>query len=108
MVIGPRGVRWLNVGGPVLGLFKVASYESETVQLSPDDLVVICSDGVTEAMNANGEEFSRNRVIDAISQSGDRKPEAVLDILLGAVRSFSQGGMQADDLTAMILRYRSA
>jgi len=107
IVIGPRGVRWLNVGGPVLGLFKVASYESETVQLSPDDLVVICSDGVTEAMSANGEEFSRHRIIDAISQSGDRKPEAVLDILLSAVRSFSQGGLQADDLTAMILKYRS-
>jgi phosphoserine phosphatase RsbU/P len=106
LVIGPRGLRWLNVGGPVLGLFKVALYSSETVQLSPDDLVVICSDGVTEATSANGEEFSRSRVIDAISQCADRKPEAVLDSLLSAVRSFSHGGLQADDLTAMILRYR--
>jgi serine phosphatase RsbU (regulator of sigma subunit) len=107
LVIGPDGLRWLGVGGPVLGLFNVVPYESETIQLSPDDLVVICSDGVTEAMNTDGEWFSRQRVVDAIEGCADRKPEAVLDVLLSAVRTFAQGAVQTDDLTAMILRYRS-
>jgi phosphoserine phosphatase RsbU/P len=106
LVIGAGGVRSLEVGGPVLGLLSIARYTSETIQLSPGDLIVICSDGVTEAMNVNGEEFGRARVLEVLSQCGDLRPEAVLDMLVGAVRAFSEGAPQSDDLTAMILKYR--
>jgi sigma-B regulation protein RsbU (phosphoserine phosphatase) len=106
LVVGPEGVRWLEVGGPVLGLFRVAQYEWDTVHLSANDLVVICSDGVTEATNRSGEEFGRTRIAEIVSTCSTQKPEAVLDVLLGAVRAFTQGAAQADDLTAMILRYR--
>lgn len=106
LVIGDSGVQLLEIGGPVLGLLNAASYTAETIQLSAGDLVVICSDGVTEAMNANGDEFGRARIVEAISQSADRGPEAVLDALLGAVRAFAEGAPQSDDLTAMILRYK--
>lgn len=90
----------------MLGLFSVALYDSDTVQLSANDLIVIYSDGVTEATNAADEELGRTRIADTVAQCSNRKPEAVLDILLGAVRAFSHGAVQADDLTVMILRYR--
>jgi phosphoserine phosphatase RsbU/P len=106
VVIGKDEVRNLDVGGPVLGLLTLAKYSAETIELAPNDLVVICSDGVTEAMNSVGSEFGRTRIVEAVLQSPDRKPEAVLDRLLASIRSFSQGTPQADDLTAMVLRYR--
>ena len=90
--------------GPVLGLFSGASYTSETVQLSHDDLVVICSDGVTEASNVHGDEFGRARVAEVVAQCSDRKAETVLDHLVEAVRAFSQGVPQMDDMTVMVLR----
>jgi phosphoserine phosphatase RsbU/P len=67
---------------------------------------VICSDGVTEARNAAGEEFGRERLIEAMTGCHGAKPDAVLERLFGAVRTFSQGTPQGDDITGLVLRYR--
>jgi len=106
LVVDRDGLTWLRVGGPVVGLLSAATYEFETVQLQPNDLVVIYSDGITEAMNISGEEFGRERLVEAIEHCHGTRPEAVLEILLNAVRTFSQGAPQADDITVLILRYR--
>lgn len=74
--------------------------------LEAGELVVFCSDGVTEARNAAGEEFGRDRLIEAVSGTHGSKPEAVLERLLAAVRQFSQGTPQGDDITALVLRYQ--
>src|SRR5439155_17327485 len=52
------GVRRLETGGVVLGLFERASFDEETLPLEPGDFVVAFSDGVSEALNEAGEEFS--------------------------------------------------
>lgn len=106
LIVGGDGLTWLEAGGPVLGLMAVECYEFATVQLKPDDLVVVYSDGVTDAMNVAGEEFGRERVVEAIARGHGTTPEALLECLLDAVRTFSRGAPQADDVTAMILRYR--
>ena len=97
---------WLEEGGPVLGLLPGATYEFANVTLEAGDLVVICSDGVTEARNAAGEEFGRERLIEAMTGCHGAKPDAVLERLFGAVRTFSQGTPQGDDITGLVLRYR--
>jgi sigma-B regulation protein RsbU (phosphoserine phosphatase) len=76
------------------------------VTLAPGDLVVICSDGVTEARNAAGEEFGRERLIEATSGLHGAKPDMVLERLFDVVRKFSHGTPQGDDITALVLRYR--
>jgi sigma-B regulation protein RsbU (phosphoserine phosphatase) len=68
--------------------------------------VIICSDGVTEARNAAGEEFGRERLIEAMTGCHGAKPDAVLERLFAAVRTFSQGTPQGDDITGLVLRYR--
>ena len=106
IVIGADdGVRWLETGGPVLGLLSIATYEPETISLSRGDLVVVCSDGVTEARNVAGDEFGRDRIVEALHGCHGVKPETVLEILLAAVKAFSAGAPQADDITALVLRY---
>jgi sigma-B regulation protein RsbU (phosphoserine phosphatase) len=106
IVVGRDGVSWLEVGGPVLGLFTVKGYECETVQLKPDDLVVVYSDGVTEATNVGGDEFGRERLVEAITGGHGTKPETLLERVLDAVRTFSRDAPQADDITVLTLRYR--
>ena len=100
------GMSWLEAGGPVLGLLPGATYEFDSMLLKPGDLVVICSDGVTEARNAAGEEFGRERLIETMAGCHGGKPEEVLERLFEAVRVFSQGTPQGDDITGLVLRYR--
>ena len=106
LVLARNGMSWLEAGGPVLGLLPGATYEFDSVTLEPGDLVVICSDGVTEARNAAGDEFGRERLIEATAGCHGAKPDAVLERLFGAVRTFSQGTPQGDDITGLVLRYR--
>jgi serine phosphatase RsbU (regulator of sigma subunit) len=106
LVIGADGqMRWLEAGGPVLGLLNIATYEYETISLSHGDLVIMCSDGVTEARNVENEEFGRDRLVSVLRGTHGTKPEAVLETLLAAVKEFSAGAAQADDITALVLRF---
>jgi serine phosphatase RsbU (regulator of sigma subunit) len=106
LVVRADGTNWLEEGGPVLGLLNIATYAYATVPLQPGDLVVVCSDGVTEARNPAGDEFGRDRLVEALRGRHGAKPDVVLEHLLGAVKQFSQGAAQADDITLLILRYR--
>ena len=106
LVIAKDGIRWLETGGPVLGLLPGARYEYETVTLAPGDLVVVCSDGVTEARSVTNEEFGRDRLLDAVKKMHGVKPDTVLDQLLSAVNQFARGAPQADDITVLVFRYR--
>jgi sigma-B regulation protein RsbU (phosphoserine phosphatase) len=90
----------------VLGLLAVATYDFATVKLSPGDLIVISSDGVSEARNVAGDEFGRDRFVDAVRTLHGERPEAVLERLMSEVNRFAQGAAQADDITAMVVRYR--
>jgi len=106
LVLGRSGLAWLETGGPVLGLLPGATYEHDSVTLERGDIVVVCSDGVTEARNAAGEEFGRERLITAMTGLHGSKPDVVLERLFEAVRKFSEGTPQGDDITALVLRYR--
>jgi sigma-B regulation protein RsbU (phosphoserine phosphatase) len=108
LVVRKDGVEWLEVGGPVLGLLSIATYECGTVSLQPGDLVVVYSDGVSEARNRDGDEFGRDRFVDVMVRSHGQKPDTALEQLLEEVRKFSEGAAQADDITAVVLRYRGA
>ena len=95
----------LDAGGPVLGLLSTARYTAGTVRLEPGDLVVVCSDGITEGHSPSGEEFGRERLISLLQDCHGMKPDAVLDDLLAAVRAFVGTAAQADDITALVIRF---
>ena len=100
-----RGVKRLETGGLILGLFAQAAYEQETVSLESGDMLVVYSDGVPEALNAEGQEFGDERLLACIEANGRRAPAEVLDRLLSSVRRFAEGAAQHDDVTALVLRY---
>jgi sigma-B regulation protein RsbU (phosphoserine phosphatase) len=108
LVVRADEIGWLEEGGPVLGLLSIATYAYARVVLMPGDLVVICSDGVTEARNRSGDEFGRDRLVETMRGCRGARPEAALEHLLEAVRKFSEGAAQGDDITALVLRYRGA
>jgi sigma-B regulation protein RsbU (phosphoserine phosphatase) len=101
-------VRRLEKGGLILGAFSEASFEEETVRLDPGDMLVVFSDGVTEAQDAAGTEFGEERVVACIEANHGLASAAFLKCLLGAVAAFSSGMAPSDDRTALIIRYTSA
>jgi len=108
LIISATGTRRLECGGMVLGLFPTATYEEETVQLEPGDVIVAFSDGVSESMNQNGDQFEESGIEQSVRAHLGEKPSAILTHLVDDVRVFSAGTPQHDDLTALILTYTGA
>jgi sigma-B regulation protein RsbU (phosphoserine phosphatase) len=105
ILLGQHGMKRLESGGPFIGAFERAMFGEETLQLEPGDLLVAFSDGVTEARNADGQEFGEDRLLACIEGHRALAPAALLDSLLDTVQQFSAGAGQRDDLTALVLRY---
>ena len=105
LLVSASGIRRLETGGVVLGLFDQATFDEETVQLHPGDFIVAFSDGVTEAMNPAGEEFTDDRLIACVNQHRTLSPQGALEALLAEVRKFCADATQSDDVTAVFVRY---
>jgi phosphoserine phosphatase RsbU/P len=107
-LIGRTGIRRLEEGGLIVGMFEHASYEQETVALEPGDIIVVVSDGVSEALSAAGDEFGDERLQAAVTPYTVEGPDAILERLLAAVREFTTGAVQNDDVTALVVKYTGA
>jgi serine phosphatase RsbU (regulator of sigma subunit) len=104
-VVGRRGVRRLDKGGLIIGAFKEITFYEETVQLDPGDVLIVFSDGVTEALSVDDLEFGEDRLLGCADAHREATAAVLLDSLIQAVRAFTVGAEQSDDLTALVLRY---
>jgi sigma-B regulation protein RsbU (phosphoserine phosphatase) len=100
-----KHVRYLGTGGTVLGLFDDRQYESQVVDIAPGSLLIAYSDGLTEAENANGEEFEEKRVLDVALRMGQAPARAVLKNLLESVEQWTGPAEQSDDITLIVGRF---
>jgi serine phosphatase RsbU (regulator of sigma subunit) len=107
-VVGKSGVRRLDVGGPVVGLLDMAPYTLGRATLDPGDVVVLYSDGVSEAFNAAGEDFGDARLLDVAQGAAGVPAQAHVERIISAVRAFTKGAPQSDDITVMVIRYLGA
>ena len=89
----------------VLGLFLDWESPIEEEQLHPGDLLVICTDGVTEALNRQGDEYGEARFAEIIRENRDLPVNDLLAAIQAGVQEFS-GGTQADDITLIVVRCR--
>lgn len=89
----------------VLGLFECWECSAAEVQLDPADLLVIYTDGITEATDGSGDEFGDMRLLETLRTNQDLAPASLLSVLVQAVQQFS-AGEQSDDLTLLVARAR--
>jgi serine phosphatase RsbU (regulator of sigma subunit)/pSer/pThr/pTyr-binding forkhead associated (FHA) protein len=108
ILVTRTGIKRLEAGGVVLGLFEGATFDQETLVLAPGDLLLAFSDGVTEAMNAAGDEFGDEHLVDLMNGRHGHEPQAVLDDLMKEVKAFCGDALQSDDVTMMAVRYEGA
>ncbi|MCL6729667.1 CHASE2 domain-containing protein [Sphingomonas hankyongi] len=90
-------------GGPPLGLVEYP-YPVETLKLSPGDALLLVTDGITEAQDAAGALYGRDRLL-LETASRTQSATALCEGLRDAVRTFEGGIEPTDDLTVMVLRY---
>ncbi|MGB0712686.1 MAG: SpoIIE family protein phosphatase [Gammaproteobacteria bacterium] len=90
--------------GMPLGMFDFADYSQETLALRPNDLIVLCTDGLSEAEAASGERFGRARLEQWLVGNGDDEPGAVTRGLHGAVSDFCHPVRLADDFSLVVAR----
>jgi sigma-B regulation protein RsbU (phosphoserine phosphatase) len=105
VLFGTAGLRRLIAGGMPVGFFEQAVYDDVTEQLGPGDVLIVYSDGVTEALDVQGQEFGDERLVKLLEEHHQLDASAILDKLVAAVQEFAKGAPQYDDVTALVVKY---
>ncbi|MCP4344002.1 MAG: PP2C family protein-serine/threonine phosphatase [Desulfobacterales bacterium] len=94
---------WLGLEPDIVPYIDDTAYE---ISLQPGEGIVLYTDGVTEAINPNGELYDQERLCEAVSRNWDKSAEEIKLAVLEDVRSFIDTGTVDDDLTLMVLKQR--
>ena len=94
----------LNEGGLLLGCMPGVNYTESVFSLNPGDLLVIYTDGITEAMNALQEEFGEDRLLALLKANQNLTCKEITDIVFTAVKKHMQTEPQFDDMTMLLVK----
>lgn len=94
----------LNCGGLIVGAFRDCVYEQALIETKPGDLLFAYTDGLTEALDLNGEEFGEQRIKDTLKAHSLLSVYEIRDELVRRVKAWSKGAPQYDDLTFVIMK----
>src|SRR5215510_13600337 len=97
-------VEQLASGGLPLGIKPDAEYREGRTQLQKGDVLVIYSDGVTEAVSPTGEEFGATRLYEVVSRNVEASAAGIRDRIESSLTKFAQGTSAADDITLVIVK----
>ena len=105
-LLSSGGVQRLETGGCVLGIFDTAPFQSGEVAVASGDVLVLFSDGVTEAMNDAGEELGDERLETCLRAARALPASEILASVEREVATFCKGAPALDDVTLMVVRIR--
>lgn len=107
LLIRNKKIIKLTKGGIILGVMKTfVPYETETIALQKDDLLVLFTDGVTEARNKAEDEFGDDKLEQIAINNSFRSAEEVIEIIRQEVQYFSTGIVQSDDITLLVIKVK--
>jgi phosphoserine phosphatase RsbU/P len=103
LVVGRRGTTSLSEGGCVLGLFPSVRFQRGICRLDPGDVLLACTDGVTETSDPSAEEYGSERLATAVARHRDRSAE---EIVAGVYADLSRhsSGSAVDDRVVLAIR----
>ncbi|MBT3448903.1 MAG: SpoIIE family protein phosphatase [Bacteroidetes Order II. Incertae sedis bacterium] len=105
LVRADGSIELLEEGGLLLGVLAGMPYESGTVTLNPGDVLAMFTDGVTEAMSPEGEEWGEERLEPLLASIRTKTAEAILDDVHEAIKEFTHNApILSDDLTMIVLK----
>jgi sigma-B regulation protein RsbU (phosphoserine phosphatase) len=95
----------IETPGLPLGSFFGSSYDEVTLPIAAHDVFVFCSDGVSEAMNRRGEEFTSPRLMDVVKQNRAQNAREIVQAVVSAVEEWRDGAAPNDDMTVVALKF---
>jgi sigma-B regulation protein RsbU (phosphoserine phosphatase) len=98
------GVSQIELPGVPLGSFQGSTYDEISIALHTGDVFVFCSDGVSEAMNVNGEEFGTARLTEIVERTRQLTPRAIVEEIGQRVEAFREGAVPNDDMTVVVVK----
>jgi sigma-B regulation protein RsbU (phosphoserine phosphatase) len=104
---GSGNPKRLAAGGIVLGALDEFAFAQERVEFDPGTVMLIFSDGITEALNTDGEEFGEERLMEILLSNTELPSAQLIDTIIAAVDAFAHGLTQSDDITLVAVRRRS-
>ena len=106
LIVHPDGTseELTATGGVSLGVMAGLGYRQETVTLNPGDTMILYTDGVSEAMNAEGEEFGVERLQQVFAANPPVDARTANEAVMAAVAEFAGDTPQSDDITCLVLR----
>lgn len=108
LVVRGEELSYIEAGGPVVGLLPAAEYCAARVSLEAGDVVVLYTDGISEAMTAREEEWGEERLADAVRGARGQEATGVLQAIFDANDRFTAGARQHDDMTVLVLKCEAA
>jgi sigma-B regulation protein RsbU (phosphoserine phosphatase) len=94
----------LEGGGPVLGILPIAPYREQHTRLEHGDMLVLYSDGVTEANNLNHDEYDEARFIEVLQANHRKRAMEIVNAVNRSLAEFTAGAPQADDITLVVAK----
>ena len=104
-VVRKKGeVDFLRSTGGLLGIFDDAKYREEILFLDKGDIVCIYTDGITESVNSEGEQFGTERLVEAVKGLINQRADSIIEGVLEQVSAFSDTLQPEDDITMMVIK----
>lgn len=91
-------------GGPPLGIVRSATFAEQRCEMNQGDVLVLYSDGVTEAQSPNEEEFGEDRFEALLKANLDKSAEEIVNTVNEALTEWAEGGHAADDITMVVAK----
>jgi len=95
-------VERLEVGGTVIGLLESFPFQQASVTLEPGDLLVAYTDGVSEAMNPDDEEWGEARMMETLERCRGLSAARIIEYVMAGADTFASGAPQHDDMTLVV------
>ena len=89
---------------PLLGLFAGAQYKEDSIQLNHGDMLFMYTDGVSEAMNPDREEFGTERLAGILGGCKDCRCQEVIEMVNQGISDFVRDAEQSDDITMLVVK----
>lgn len=102
--VGTNQIEVLRAQGIVLGIIPQPNFEQRVATLHPGDVVLLYTDGVTEAMNAERQLFGEERLEAVLHECHQCPPHEIIDAILAAVHEFAGDESQSDDMTMVVVK----
>jgi serine phosphatase RsbU (regulator of sigma subunit)/CheY-like chemotaxis protein len=94
---------WLRATGMALGVMEDATWSQKVVKFSPGDVLLLYTDGITDAQDAQGNYYGEKRLQDVVRSRRDCSATSILDAVLDDLQRFTGGMPQQDDITLVVV-----